>query len=153
MTVAHGTTSSWPTANFLAFLRTDSALPSGPLTLHQAALVLSIFYVGSIVGNLAAPCVVRKFGCKRVMMVIAIPQIVREFEWWCAWWRGTIEFIAILFFQLISLLAIFAQNPYYLYAGSVIGGLVGAGQIISMPLFVTEISFDKWALFIDQPGV
>lgn len=44
---------------------------------------------------------------------------------------------------MICLLIIFAQNSYYFYATSIMGGLIGAFPVICMPLFVSEISEDK----------
>lgn len=76
MTAAHGSTNSWPSANFLALQKSETSLPSGPLSVHEAALVISIHYIGAIVGNLMVSPIVRKYGCKRVMMTVAIPQIV-----------------------------------------------------------------------------
>lgn len=77
MTTAHGASDIWPSANFLALQRPDTLLPSGPLSLQEAALVISINYVGAIVGNLTVPHIVRQCGCTKVMLAIAIPQIVR----------------------------------------------------------------------------
>lgn len=76
LTVAHGASSCWPVANFLALQKPDSLLPSGPLSVSEAALVMSAPYIGAIVGNLAAPHIARKYGCKRVMLMLAIPQMV-----------------------------------------------------------------------------
>lgn len=76
MTAAHGSSNSWASANFLALQKPESSLPSGPLSVQEAALVISIHYVGAIVGNLMVPPIVRKYGCKRVMVAVAIPQIV-----------------------------------------------------------------------------
>lgn len=76
MTAAHGASNSWASANFLALQRPDTLLPSGPLSLQEAALIISIHYVGAIVGNLTMPYIVRECGCKRVMLAVAIPQIV-----------------------------------------------------------------------------
>lgn len=146
LTAAHGATNTWPSANFLPLQEPDSMLPSGPLSMQEAALVVSINYIGLIAGNLVAPHIVRKYGCKRVMLAIAIPQFV---SWICKVgnWKKT-HFDSILLYycvQIISLLIIYAQNANYLYAAGIIGGLVGAGQVISMPMFVSEISHDKWA--------
>lgn len=95
MTAAHGASNSWTSANFLALQKPDTLLPSGPLSLHEAALVVSIHYVGSIVGNLLVPHIVRKFGCKRVMLAVAIPQIVS--------WIGTQMNLKIRFNVLVFL--------------------------------------------------
>lgn len=51
--------------------------------------------------------------------------------------------LIVIVFQIIWLLIIYAQNSYYLYAAGIVGGLAGAGQVISMPMFVSEISHDE----------
>lgn len=76
ITVAHGGTNTWSSANFVALQSIDSTFPGGALSVHEAAMVLSIYYVGAMVGNFTAPFIVRKFGCKRVILALAIPQIV-----------------------------------------------------------------------------
>lgn len=76
MTLAHGSTNSWSTANFLALQSPDTPLPSGPLSLHEATLVMSSYYIGAIIGNLTVPHIVRKYGCKRTLLAAVCPQIV-----------------------------------------------------------------------------
>lgn len=80
LTLAHGSTNAWSTANFLPLQKSDTLLPSGALSLHEAALVMSIYYIGAIVGNLTIPHVVQKYGCKSVLLVGAFPQIVSKFS-------------------------------------------------------------------------
>lgn len=79
MTVAHGSTNIWPTANFLALQKADTPLPTGPLSLHEATLVMSSYYIGAIISNLTIPHVLREFGCKRVLLAGVFPQIVSCF--------------------------------------------------------------------------
>lgn len=76
MTISRGTTNGWFSSNFLPLQRPDTPLPSGPLSLKEATLVMSIGYIGALVGNLVAPHLVRKFGCKRVMLANGFPMIV-----------------------------------------------------------------------------
>lgn len=78
MTISRGTTNGWFSSNFLPLQRPDTSLPSGPLSLKEATLVMSISYIGAIVGNLVVPHILRKFGCKRVMLACGFPMIVSE---------------------------------------------------------------------------
>lgn len=50
--------------------------------------------------------------------------------------------------QMNWLLIIYAQNPVYLYVSSAVAGAVGSGQIISIAVFVAQISHDKWVFFV-----
>lgn len=76
--MSRGSAAGFFSANFLAFQRQDTPLPSGPLTLGEATLVLSIVHIGAIIGNLIFPMFVRRFGCKRTLLVLGYPQIVIE---------------------------------------------------------------------------
>lgn len=76
MTSAHGASNGWMSANFLALQKHDSSLPGGPLTMNEASFVLSIYFVGAMVGNFIAPVIVRRFGSKRVILCAAFPQMV-----------------------------------------------------------------------------
>lgn len=85
MSLSRGASNAWLTANFLALQRSDTPLPYGPLSLKEASLVISIYYVGSFSGNFMAPFIVRTFGSKRVILCVAFPQIVSLSN---SFWRG-----------------------------------------------------------------
>lgn len=80
MTASLGAVNGWATVIFVDLQKDDTSFPSGPLTLEQATLVVSIIYAGSIIGNSVFPYVVRKCGSKRTLMVVVFPQIVSENE-------------------------------------------------------------------------
>lgn len=66
----------WATVNFVALQKEDTKFPSGPLTMNQATLMMSIAFASSIIGNLVFPFPVKKFGSKRTLLVLGFPQIV-----------------------------------------------------------------------------
>lgn len=75
------------------------------------------------------------------MLVIGFPQIVSTFS---IHLKEKMFFVKYVFcLQLNWLLIIYAQNPYYLYVSSIMGGVIGNGQIICLFIFVSEISYDK----------
>lgn len=78
MTTSQGTANAWLAANFLPLQRPDTPLPSGPLSLKEATVVMSIGYIGAIAGNLIVPLFSRKFGCQRVILACGVPKIVRN---------------------------------------------------------------------------
>lgn len=45
--------------------------------------------------------------------------------------------------QCVWLLIIYAQNPYYLKAASILAGIFGTGHNMCMSIFVIEIAHDK----------
>lgn len=76
LTLAAGSGCGWSSANFLEFQKPDTPLPSGPMTLKESTFVMSIYFIGAIVGNLISPHIVKKFGSKRTMYAIGCLQIV-----------------------------------------------------------------------------
>lgn len=66
----------WATVNFVDLQKIDTKLPSGPLSLNQATLMMSIAIASSMVGILVFPFIVKKFGSKRTMFAVGFPQIV-----------------------------------------------------------------------------
>lgn len=78
LTVSYGSSNGWATANFLELQKLDTSLPSGPLSLKEATLVVSIYFIGGFFGNLAFPYIVQRYGSKKAMLAIGFPQIVRK---------------------------------------------------------------------------
>lgn len=76
MTASFGTANGWATVNFVDLQKEDTRFPSGPLSLNQATLMMSISIASAIVGNLVFPFSVRKFGSKTTMFAMGFPQIV-----------------------------------------------------------------------------
>lgn len=104
----------------------------------RCPLVISVQLQGNSIGSPLS----RKFGCQRVILACGIPKIVSIP-------MGNAPnkiYLKVSFrLQVFWLLTIHAQNPYYLYGTSVLGGLTGAFQVVCMPMFVMEISQDKYA--------
>lgn len=78
MSSSFGAANGWASVNFVALQKKDTSFPSGPLSLEQATWVMSIFYVGAIVGNSVFPYIVKKYGSKRTLIAVVFPQIVSE---------------------------------------------------------------------------
>lgn len=78
LTGSLGATNGWASVNFVDLQKDDTSFPSGPLSLEQATLVVSICYAGAIIGNSVFPFVVKKYGSKRTLLAAVFPQIVSE---------------------------------------------------------------------------
>lgn len=50
-----------------------------------------------------------------------------------------------LYFQISWLLILFAKNVYFLYASRALNGIVGGGVLAIIPLYLSEISTDRYA--------
>lgn len=69
---------AWIAPNFIVLTSDDSPLESGPISISQAALVVSILYIGGFIGTIIASLFTERFGRKIPLMVLPIPQIVRK---------------------------------------------------------------------------
>lgn len=78
LTASYGSSNGWASANFLALQKSDTIFPSGPLSLKEATLVMSIYFAGGFVGNMFYPYILQRYGSKRTMLAIGFPQIVSE---------------------------------------------------------------------------
>lgn len=79
LTFGIGTIAGWPSASLLILgSATDTPLPSGPLTIHEMALVGSIYAIGGLIGNFLYGLFTNRYGCKYPLMATAIPQVVGD---------------------------------------------------------------------------
>lgn len=62
----------WTSANLLELQKPNTVFPSGPLSLEEATKVISMTFIGGIIGNLVFPRLVRKIDCKRLMLAAAM---------------------------------------------------------------------------------
>lgn len=76
LSLSFGSMNGWASVNFLELQKTDTLLPSGPLSLQQATLMMSIGIASAVIGNLMAPLFISHLGSKRGLVVFAFPQIV-----------------------------------------------------------------------------
>lgn len=78
-------------------------------------------------------------------------------EWFCVLhsrksWVWAIHFgvaeitMRNVLLQALFLLIIFAQNPYYLYVTSIMGGWLSANLVNAMAMFVSDVSDDRWVV-------
>lgn len=78
LTASYGAANGWASINFVDLQKDDTSFPSGPLSLKQATLMVSICYAGAIIGNSMFPFIVKKIGSKRTLAAVTFPQIVSE---------------------------------------------------------------------------
>lgn len=55
----------WAAVNFVELQKEDTKFPSGPLTLSEATLMMSIPIATSIIVNLLFPFIMNRFGSKK----------------------------------------------------------------------------------------
>lgn len=75
-----GQVSGWATINFNELQSKVSTLPSGPISLKEASLVVSFFSIGGFVGNFAILPVTHLIGAKQTAHILGIPLIVRKLQ-------------------------------------------------------------------------
>lgn len=76
--MSFGAANGWTTVNFVDLQKFDTTFPSGPLTLSQATIMMSIVFVTVIIGNLVFPYILKKLGSKGTILALGLPQMVRS---------------------------------------------------------------------------
>lgn len=121
-TISYGIALAWPSASIPILLSKNTPLPTGPLTLDQSSWVCSISAIGGVVG-------------------------VCLFSWLCDLIGRKWSIMLTGPMQLISWLLIASgQNVWWLYVARFLIGSAGGAYLIVNPVYVTEISEDKYTI-------
>lgn len=86
---------------------------------NQISLIASILCIGGVVGTILFGCILDVCGRKYTMIAMAIPQIVA------------------------NILLLTGTHYYHIYAARFLFGLAAGGVYILVPIFVSEISFER----------
>ncbi|KAG4073998.1 hypothetical protein HA402_014203 [Bradysia odoriphaga] len=119
----HGEFDGVPSSSFL-LLQSDELTPlsSGALSKAEMSWVASILCVGGFVGTVLFGLLADVFGRKYILCFQGIPSIL-------SW-----------------ILIYFAENAIYLYISRFLAGLACGGSFVLVPLFVSEISENRFVL-------
>lgn len=120
LTLIYGFSNGWIAPNLVRFQSKDS--PIGVITAEEASLIVSSLCIGGFVGTLVFGLLADLFGRKWTLLVLAVPQIAAN-----------------------VLLAI-GTSAYYVYAARILFGLAGGGVFTLVPIFVSEISHERFVL-------
>lgn len=118
--MASGVGLSWTSPSIEILQSDESPLPSGKIQFEEASWIASLWSVGGLIGNFLYLFMTNKFGRKMPIISLAFPKIV-------CW-----------------LMVLFAQNVYYLYISRILYGIVLGGAFVVVPLFIREISVDRY---------
>ncbi|XP_055296382.1 facilitated trehalose transporter Tret1-like isoform X2 [Sitodiplosis mosellana] len=119
LTFSFGMATGWATINFNELQSENCTFPTGPLSLEEASLVVSLLNIGGFFGNWITLLMNNIFGIKRTIHLFGVPLI------------------------LSALLIIWAQNVYYVYVSRVLSGLVGGGVSVGIATLIQDISHDS----------
>lgn len=97
----------------------ETPLKSGPLTNEELSNIGSINAISSIASSLAFGFITKIVGCKRAILLLAVPSII--------------------FYILIY----FGDTYHYLICARLAAGMVGGGIQTVMIIYVAEIADDK----------
>lgn len=89
------------------------------VTDDQSSIYVSISNVGGLVGNFLIVPISHYLGVKNTLHLLSIPMLL-----------GT-------------LLIVFANDIYYLYASRVLFGFVSGASAVCIPSVVNDVSFDR----------
>ncbi|XP_031623613.1 facilitated trehalose transporter Tret1-like [Contarinia nasturtii] len=126
LTLAFGIQSGWAMINFSELQNKNSTFSTGPLTLDEVTLVVSLVNIGGFFGNFAIMSVSKWCGIKRTIHLFGLPLIIS------------------------ALLTIYANNVFLLYASSILSGIVGGALVIGIPSFINEICNDNVRGFLNS---
>lgn len=80
LSLSCGVISGWAVINYNELQSENSTSPTGPLTMEQASLVISIENIGGLIGNFAILPLNQMIGVKRMMHILGLPLIVRTYN-------------------------------------------------------------------------
>lgn len=133
-----------PSSSFL-LLQSDELTPlsSGALSKEEMSWIASILCIGGFFGTILFGLLADILGRKYVLCFQGIPSIVRQMT--------TSEFRTITSFfyfdlQLSWILIYYAENAIHLYISRFLAGLACGGSFVLVPLFVSEISENRFVL-------
>ncbi|XP_031623102.1 uncharacterized protein LOC116340647 [Contarinia nasturtii] len=129
LTFSFGSTMGWSTINFNELQNENSTFPTGPLSLDEASLVVSLINFGGFIGNFIVLPFNIMFGVKRTLHFFGIPLI------------------------LSALIIIYARNIKYLmsreylvsllYLSRILSGIAGGACGVTIPILINDISHDN----------
>lgn len=93
--------------------------PIGKLNSDQNSLVVSLLFIGGVVGTTLSGVLADIFGRKRMLISIGLPQLIA------------------------NVLILVATDHFYIYVARFIFGVAGGGCFILISMFVTEISHER----------
>lgn len=116
ISISHGAACGWLSPALLVLQSSNTPLDSGPLSVYESSWLGSVLCLGGLCGNLTFGFIANKWGRKKALCLLAIPQI--------GCW----------------LTIIYAKHIYFLYAARVLAGLAGGGTFVTVPLFISDIA-------------
>ncbi|GAB0090796.1 hypothetical protein DMENIID0001_055590 [Sergentomyia squamirostris] len=111
----HGIFTSWPAQTLPKLLSSDSPLPSGSITELESSYIVSLTYVGGLIGSLVIGSLPIRYGRKWPLIAMNVISVVSCF------------------------LILFATNIYYILISRFLCGISFGGYRIILPTYVSEI--------------
>lgn len=74
--IQFGVTGGWASPSIVLLLSEESPLPSGKISVDEASWVVSMVFIGGLIGNLAFGLITSHFGRKIPLLLTTIPIIV-----------------------------------------------------------------------------
>lgn len=122
LSLNYGISNGWIAPNLVRFQSDDS--PIGKITLDEASLIVSTLCLGGLVGTFIFGYLADLCGRKRTLILMALPQLAA------------------------NVLLILGTEPSYVFLARFLFGLAGGGVFTVLPIFVAEISkerFEFWS--------
>ncbi|XP_055296384.1 facilitated trehalose transporter Tret1-like [Sitodiplosis mosellana] len=119
LVLSYGWSSGWSSINLNELENAASTYSVKGLSKDETSLVISILYAGSFTGTCIVIAISQMIGIKRTIHLFGLPLVAS------------------------SLLLLYAQNVYYLYASRFLCGMVSGSLVVGIPTLVNDISSDN----------
>lgn len=127
LSVLYGISVGWAAPNMILFQSEES--PVGVMNADQMSLIVSLLCVGGTLGTIIFGFAADFLGRKTSLILIAVPQLVS------------------------NVLLIVGNHYYYIYVARFLFGLAGGGSFIMIPMFVSEISHERYVKLRARHGL
>lgn len=145
LSVGYGASIGWASPGMIVLQSNETTLTTGPLTKADSSWIQSIFMIGGLFGSIL-------YGWVSLICFIFADIYVNLFVVVVAFLLQSTEafgrknsLISISIVQISSwILIIIAQSSFLFFISRFFAGLAGGGLYIVVPLYVSEISEDRF---------
>lgn len=74
--ISFGISQGWASPTIILLMSDETNLPSGKITMEEGSWIVSLLYVGAMIGNASFGWITKKYGRKWPLLLLTVPIIV-----------------------------------------------------------------------------